>query len=58
MVAKLSGREGLEQVMPAVLDSFLTLGTDAQASCQHLKRFHFLPCMMLTSFIWVVGLAV
>ncbi len=31
-VARSSGREGLELVMPAVLDVLLTLGADAQAS--------------------------
>ena len=38
-VARLSGREGLELVMPAVLDSLLTLGADAQASHNHLGTF-------------------
>ena len=31
-VARASGRDGLELVMPAVLDALLTLGADAQAS--------------------------
>lgn len=31
-VARLSGRDGLELVMPAVLDALLVLGTEAQAS--------------------------
>lgn len=35
-VARESGREGLELVMPAVLDALLTLGADAQASCKDL----------------------
>ena len=29
-VASLSGRDGLEQVLPAVLDSLMILSTDAQ----------------------------
>ena len=35
-MAKASGREGLELVMPAVLDVLLTLGADAQACHKHL----------------------
>ena len=31
-VARASGRDGLELVMPALLDALLTLGADAQAS--------------------------
>ena len=34
-VARLSGRDGLEQVLPAVLDSLMILSTDAQVSSGH-----------------------
>ena len=37
-VARLSGRDGLEQVLPAVLDSLMVLSTDAQVSQWHLQR--------------------
>ena len=34
-VARLSGRDGLEQVLPDVLDSLMVLSTDAQVSSEH-----------------------
>ena len=36
-VARLSGRDGLEQVLPAVLDSLMVLSTDAQVDYWHLQ---------------------
>ena len=48
-VARSSGRDGLELVMPAVLDSLLTLGTDAQAS--HARSGTVMSAQALTHAI-------
>ena len=45
-VASLSGRDGLEQVLPAVLASLMVLSTDAQVAYWHLQS-HLAPRLRL-----------